>query len=308
VKKFLLSFFFVFLLVSPSSWALEPGTTGADILKSPVGVRPAAMAGAYSAYGDDVYVIGFNPAGLARISKYSVGLDHVQGFADVQTESLSVVLPTRNYGNIGGQIVFRHLPTISNDLASDPTIDANDVLLTIADGQQFGAVAVGVALKTIFSTLGEKQAFSQALDLGVKVQAFQTDFAFVVQNAGPAVQFEPNAADKDPLPLTFRLGAARPIFVSPSATLLASVEALNVSDEGNSFSVGVEYWHRSVLALRAGYRFGDQPNLSGGFSAGAGIRFSVGKLESEIGYAWRPAPISSGFVANSHLFGLLFWY
>ncbi len=287
---------------------MEPGTSGADILKSPVGVRPAALAGAYSAYGDDVYVIGFNPAGLARVSKYSLGIDHVQGFAEVQTESLSVVVPTRNYGNIGAQVVFRHLPTIENVLAADPAISASDILLTIADAQQFGAVAVGASLKTIFSNLGEKQAFTQALDLGVKVQFFQTDFAAVIQNMGPAVQYEPNPAEKDPLPLTFRLGAARPIFVSPSATLLASAEGMFVSDEGSSFSIGVEYWHRSVLAIRAGYRYCDQPNLAGGFSAGAGLRFSVGKLESEIGYAWRPAPISTGFIANSHVFGLLFWY
>jgi len=288
--------------------AVDPGTSGADILKAPVGVRPAALAGAYSAYGDDVYVIGYNPAGLARVSKYSLGLDHIEGFAGVQTESLSAVLPTKNYGNLGGQVVFRHLPTIQNTLATDPPVSAFDVLLTIADAQQFGAVAVGGALKMIFSNLGDKQAFTQAVDLGIKVQFLQTDFAAVVQNAGPAVQYQPNASDKDPLPLTFRLGAARPIIVSPSAALLASAEAFNVRDEGNQFAFGLEYWHRSVLAIRAGYRFGDSPNLADGFSVGAGIRFNVDKLGSEVGYAWRPSNIGSGFTASSHVFGLLFWY
>jgi hypothetical protein len=266
------------------------------------------LAGAYSAYGDDVYVIGYNPAGLARISKYSLGLDHTQGFADVQTEALSVAIPTKTYGNLGGQIIFRHLPTIQNILASDPSITAYDVLVTVADAQQFGPVAVGGALKTIFSNLGEKQAFTNALDLGFKVQFFQTDFAAVVQNIGSAVQYQPNSSDKDPLPLTFRLAASRPILVSPSATLLTSVEAFNVRDEGTQVSVGAEYWHRSVLAIRVGYRFSDPMNLAGGFSAGAGIRYSIGKLESEIGYAWRPSPISSSFIASSHVFGVLFWY
>ncbi len=303
-----LIYLFLALAVSGGALALEPGTSGADILKVPVGVRPAALGGTYSAFGDDVYVMGFNPAGLSRVTKYSVGLDHVQGFGDVQIESLSLAVPTKDYGNFGGQIIFRHLPTIQNALATDPAVDASDLVVTIADAQQFGKVAIGGSFKTIFSSLGDKQAFTQAFDVGMKVQFFDTDFALVAQNIGPAVQFQPNPQGSDPLPLTFRLGMARPIIVSPASTLLASVELMNVRDEGTQASFGVEYWHRSVIAIRAGYRLSDQGNLAGGFSAGAALRNNLGKLEYEIGYAWRPAPVSSSFIANSHIFGLLFWY
>ncbi|HET9870086.1 MAG TPA: UPF0164 family protein, partial [bacterium] len=79
--------------------AQDPGTTGADILTTPVGVRPAAMGGTYAAFGDDVYVIGYNPAGLAGVTKYSLGMDHRDGLAGVQTEALSLAIPTRDYGN-----------------------------------------------------------------------------------------------------------------------------------------------------------------------------------------------------------------
>lgn len=288
--------------------ALDPGTSGADILKVPIGVRPIALGGAYSAFGDDVYVIGYNPAGLARVSKYSVGIDHIEGLAGVEIESLSVAVPTRNAGNFGGQIIFRHMPNIDNALATDPVVTANDIVLTVADAQQFGKVSVGGAFKTIVSTLGDKQAFTQALDVGFKIQLLETDFAAVVQNIGPAVRFQPDPQGQDPLPLTFRLGVAKPLIVSPSSTLLVSAEALNVRDEGNQASVGLEYWHRSVLAIRAGYRFTDQADLSGGFSAGAALRYSLGKLEYEIGYAWRPSQVSSDFLASNHVFGLLLWY
>jgi len=291
-----------------SLFAQDSGTTGADLLKTPVGVRPAALGGTYAAFGDDVYVIGYNPAGLARVSKYSLGLDHVEGFAGVQTEALSVAVPTQNYGNIGGQFVFRHMPTIQNTLATDPPVNVSDYLLIVADAQQFGAVAVGGSLKTLYSVLGEKQAFVEALDLGFKFQVLETDVALVAQNIGPAVQYQPNDGSQDPLPLTFRLALSRPVIVSPSSTLLASVEGFYVQGEGNQGSVGVEYWHRSILALRVGYRFSDPNNLSGGFSAGAGLRYNLGKLEYELGYAWRPSQISSDFLASTHLFGLLFWY
>lgn len=306
MKKLILSL--VCLFFTSHSWSLEPGTSGADILKVPVGVRPVALGGTYSAFGDDVYVMGFNPAGLARVSKYSLGLDHLQGFADVQVESLSVAIPTKNYGNLGGQVIFRHFPPIQNSLATDPSITSTDLVVTIADAQQFGKVAVGGAFKTVVSSLGSKQAFTQAFDLGVKVQLLDTDIAVVVQNVGPDVQFQPDSQGADPLPLTFRLGMARPLIVSPSSTLLVGVEALSVRDEGTQASVGLEYWHRSLLAIRVGYRLSDQGNLNGGFSAGAALRTNLGKLEYELGYAWRPSPVSSTFIANSHVFGLLFWY
>lgn len=306
------SIYFILVVVTFSFpgglWAQDTGTTGADILKVPIGVRPAALGGTYSALGDDVYVIGYNPAGLARISTYSLGIDHIQGFADVQVESLSVAIPTKNYGNLGAQIIFRHMPDIQNTLATDPTVSASDFVVTFADGQQFGKIAVGGAFKTIVSTLGEKQAFTNAIDLGFKIQLWDTDFAAVAQNVGPNVQFQPNSQASDPLPLTFRLGVARPLIVSPSSTLLAAAEVFNVLDEGSEASVGLEYWHRSVLAIRAGYRFSDSENLEGGFSAGAALRYNIGKLQYEIGYAWRPAQVSSNFIASSHLFGLLFWY
>jgi hypothetical protein len=308
MRNFFFIFSALFTLLIHRAWAQDSGTTGADILKIPIGVRPAALGGTYSAIGDDVYVIGFNPAGLARVSKYSLGIDHIQGFADVQIESLSVAIPTKNYGNFGAQVIFQHMPDINNSLATDPIVTANDLVVTFADAQQFGKVAVGGAFKTILSTLGDKQAFTQAVDLGFKIQFLETDFAAVVQNVGPAVQFQPNPQGSDPLPLTFRLAVARPLIVSPSSTLLASAEAFNIRDEGNQASFGAEYWHRSILAIRVGYRLSDQDNLGGGFSAGAAIRYNLGKLEYEIGYAWRPAQVSSSFIASSNIFGLLLWY
>jgi hypothetical protein len=296
------------LFLTCNVWAQSEGTTGADILKVPIGVRPTALAGAYSALGDDVYVIGYNPAGLARISQYSFGLDHVISYAGVEIDSLSVAVPTKDYGIFGGQIVLRLLPTIDNTLATDAPISASDVLFTIADAQQFGKVSVGGSLKAIYSNLGEKQAFTEAVDLGVKIELFDTDFAFAVQNIGPSVQYQPNPEGQDPLPLTFRLGAARPLIVSPSSTLLASGEVFNVSDEGLQEAFGLEYWHRSIIAIRLGYRFSDAQNLQGGLTAGIALRYNLGKLEYELGFAWQPNAVSSDFVANTYSFGLLFWF
>jgi len=295
------------LLLGVPSWALEPGTSGADILKMPIGVRPTALGYAYAAFGDDVQVLGYNPAGLARIPKYSLALDHLQGFADVQVEALSLAFPTKDYGNIGAQVVFRHMPTIENELATDPTIDAYDLMVLISNAHQFGRFSVGASLKLVMLSLGDEQALTQAVDLGIKVQWEGFDLAAVVQNLGPDLQF-PGSPSKDPLPLTFRTGLSRAILASPSSALLASVEGSHVRDEGFAAAFGAEYWHRSLLALRAGYRWTQGGQAHGGLSLGAALRHNLGRLEYEIGYAWRPAPVSASFIADTHSFGLLFWY
>jgi hypothetical protein len=297
----------LFLFLVTPCWALEPGTSGADILKVPIGVRPTAMGFAYSAFGDDVQVLGYNPAGLARIPKYSLALDHQQGFADVQVEALSLAFPTKDYGNIGAQVVFRHMPMIDNELATDPPISAYDLMVLVSNAHQFGRFSVGASLKVVMVALGDEQALTQAVDVGIKVQWEGFDLAAVAQNLGPDLQF-PGSASKDPLPLTFRAGLSRALLASPSSTLLASVEASHVRDEGFAAAFGAEYWHRSLLALRAGYRWTEGAQAHGGLSLGAALRHNLGRLEYEIGYAWRPAPVSPSFLVSTHSLGLLFWY
>jgi hypothetical protein len=299
---------FVLCMVAGFIGAAEPGTSGADILKSPPGVRPAALGGAYSAFGDDVYVIGYNPAGLSRVAKYSLGVDHVQGFAEVQTQSFSLAVPTHRFGMFGLQTVYRHLPDIQNELASDPPVKAYDLVVTVANSRRFGKVSVGGALKTLFLKLAEKQAFSNAVDLGIKLQLAWNDLAVAMRNLGPAVRFEPDPGGKDPLPLSFHLGVSRPVFVKNTATLLMGLECSHVRDEGFQAAVGAEYWHKSLVALRVGYRYAQEETLSGDFSLGAGLRHSLGRLEYEVGYAWKPSRVQAGYTLNSHLFGLLFWY
>ena len=108
-------------------------------------------------------MIGYNPAGLARVSKYSLGLDHMDGIAGVETEALSVAVPTRNYGNFGGQLIYRHMPAIDNSLATDPVVQAYDVVLTLADAQQFGAVAVEGASRRFFQPWATSKLWSRRL-------------------------------------------------------------------------------------------------------------------------------------------------
>jgi len=306
MKRVLLSF--ALLLSAYGAQAAGPGTSGGDLLKTPPGVRPSALAGTYASMGDDIYVIGFNPAGLSRLAKFSIGLDHIQGYADIQTEGLSVALPTRKVGLLGFQLQYRHMPDISNELATDPPVKASDLLFTIATARQWGRWSAGVAFKTLYSTLAEKNALANAFDLGGGYLWRGIQFSLVAQNLGTAMKYQPNAEGEDPLPITIRLGASKTIFAKRQSVFLGAIEADHVRDEGFQQAVGLEYWHRTLLALRAGYRRGDEDSLANGFALGAAIRNGIGRVEYEVGYCWKPSHADDGYTLNNHLFGLLVWY
>jgi hypothetical protein len=285
---------------------LGAGITGADILEVPIGVRPTALGGAYSALGDDVYIIDYNPAGLVRIDSPSIGLDNLQSFAGIDTQSISLAIPTETYGTFGAQIIYRGVPTIENLLATDPAVQAYDSVVIIGDGYRLGGIDVGVNIKNIFSELANEHAFTTAFDFGIALRVLGFRLATSVQNVGPGVRFEPGPNITDPLPLTYRLGIGRPLITNLSSSLLVAVELVQIFDQGFQESVGIEYWRQRFIALRMGYR-NDPNNLDNGFSLGAAIRHNFGIFECEFGYAWHPASVIQGFTVNSNTFGILIW-
>lgn len=285
------------------------GAVGADILRAVVGARPTALGGLYGALGDDAFALAYNPAGIIRTSKFNLALDHQEGLAGVGVESLHFLLPTRKQGVFGFQGVFRHLPTIRNELAADDPVQAYDVVLTVANARRWNKLAVGGALKTIFSRLAEKQALTSAVDFGFLFREKLWSFAASVQHLGPKVRFEPSAGDPgDDLPLTFRFGFSRPIWFSTSGSLLGAVEGYHRRGEGWQGGLALEYWHRQFVALRGAWLTGEGEPLNHGISLGAGMHHQLGRLEYEVGYAWKPARIQSGFSLNQHYFGVMFWY
>jgi len=53
-----------------------PAAISFPTLAVPVGVRAIGMGEAYTASGNDVYALHWNPAGLAKVSGFQLGLAH----------------------------------------------------------------------------------------------------------------------------------------------------------------------------------------------------------------------------------------
>ena len=69
------------------------GTTAAPFLKIPVGARSVALSGAYTGLVDDATALYWNPAGIARIDRITVALNHAELFAGITHDFVGMVFP-----------------------------------------------------------------------------------------------------------------------------------------------------------------------------------------------------------------------
>src|SRR5262245_39964020 len=81
------------VLLATKALFASAGTEGAAFLDIPVGARPAAMGGAYTALADDAYAATWNPAGLGRINSTCFPAQHLDYLDTMHYEYLSLALP-----------------------------------------------------------------------------------------------------------------------------------------------------------------------------------------------------------------------
>ena len=111
------------LLAGPAA-ALSRGEAGADFLKIGNGVRAVAMGGSYTAIGEDIYSVYWNPAGTANLTAPESAFSYVklyqsQQIAGVYLLTGAVEFPGEPFGFGNGGAGFMALTTGSFD-STDP--------------------------------------------------------------------------------------------------------------------------------------------------------------------------------------------
>ncbi|MEW6515778.1 MAG: PorV/PorQ family protein [candidate division FCPU426 bacterium] len=299
----------LFWLASNAAWAEGEGTAGAPFLKIGTSARAEGMGGAFTAVVDDVDSTYWNPAGLMRLKRSSIGLTHLEWFEDIRYEYISYADKYDYIGAVGVGLGFLYLGDIPKTLESPSgdydaansggTFGASDLLLNLAWAGNLGLQEnkLGIGVKIINESIDENQSFSFGVDLGDQLLLSKTRWYRNLAEKSAAAYFIPSMLgvsfknigtpvkffnQNDPLPLTASFGLAYQFLEEDLNVALdfdyQTVESLLI------IRAGGEYWiHTGIrgapdqmldVAVRGGYRTGYDASSAPGFSLGAGLRYA----------------------------------
>ncbi len=299
----------LFFLVLAVVWTVGPvaagtvGTTTADILKINQGARPAGMAGAYTALGDDAYSTYYNPAGLDGVKVPQLVLLHSDHLAYISYEYFTFAFPWGSTRALGANLTYRHTGSIDNPSLpgepDNPAVSASDMLVSVTGSQNFqNKFAVGISGKFLNSRLAEYNASAFAVDLGVKMidLPYNLKAGLSVQNLGTAMDFVKNDVDniKDPLPLYIRFGAAWNKLISKKKDLNVGLDFFKPSDQPIRMALGAEFWlFEKLFAVRGGMKRDqitkDPGNVFHNYTLGFSLTRAFEGSDFTLDFAYNPA-------------------
>ncbi|MFA5976326.1 MAG: PorV/PorQ family protein [Elusimicrobiota bacterium] len=274
------------------------GTEGASFFDIPVGARPAALGGAYSALATDAYAPVWNPAGLGFLEGPELAGQHLSYLESIHYEFLSVVYPLRKGRSLGASIQYLgtgDMDAMNPDATSAGTFSSHYASYNLAYGQALtNRLSLGVTGKLINANLADVSANTFAVDFGTLYQIRKNlTAAATVTNIGKKLTF---LSEGDPLPTALHLGAAYDH--SPRLGLIGELEYSRTGLA--SWHMGAEWHPMQMISLRAGYKTDTLSELGAlaGLTTGLGLEV----WGQEFAYAWSPY----GDLGNTHYFSLLF--
>ncbi len=288
-------------------FAGEAGVRGASFLKIGSGSRAIGMGEANTAVVDDAYASNWNPAALIRLSRAEIAFTHQNSFQDVSQQNLNVAWPLSPRTGIGVYTIRQSVEGFSSfDAAgnSEGSVDASDAAYAGAFGTRINrTLSLGGGLKWVRSNLGPSSASTYAFDLGLLMRfplaAYRGtgrvfSFGAAIQNLGPGLEYD---QEKTGLPQTTRLGFGYEAPFHQNRWTLAA--DYNFSPDSQTYwTLGQEFWLGHLLALRAGYRSGQDE--------GSGIRAGIGIGVRSFQFSYSLSPF--GFLGESHRFGVSFQF
>ncbi len=277
IQIFRISLFFLGVIVlGDSARSQTVGTTTADILKINEGARPAAMGGAYTAMGDDIYSLSYNPAGLSYLKASQLVVEHLDSLAGIEYEYLSFGTAFGSSNVLAFNATYRSQPPIDNN-NGNPAVYTYDLLLSLSYATKLGSsFRAGATFKYLQSELANYSASAVAFDLGAVLDHLPLGIraGASVQNVGTGMTFTPggsgdaNGAPSEPLPLFLRFGLGTHQVIDSYKDLNLGVELFLPSDQGLKMGLGGEYWvFPQLFVIRAGYKIENLGSPYGGINS-----------------------------------------
>ena len=297
--------------LTPTAAIAQGGQSAAIILELPASPRAMALGGAGTSLDGDASIF-YNPAQLAGVQHAAASLSAQRyifsstlgalsaaarigpGTAAIGIQALEYgsedeVVPDENFGGERGRL-------------TGATVDAGDLVATLAYAMEKGRVRAGVAAKLVRQRIADESGTAPGFDIGVAVAVWRgATVAGSLQNLGGSLETGMTAS---PLPRLARFGASIPYALTPNLTFLAAADVVvpRAADVVPAGGIEARWQGTPGLALigRVGGVLVKGDDDGSALSAGAGI---AGR-HLAVDYAFRSFDIVGGAM---HRIGVRWW-
>lgn len=277
----------LFCLIFIIQLVFSAGTTALQFLKINTSAKVMGIGETFTAIGDDVNSIHYNPAGLSFMKEKQLTLSHLEYIQGIRYSNIAYAQRTR-YGTFGGSLGYLHAGDIRETIRIGPEdyeiigkFHISNLLLALSYSRFIDSdIFLGLNLKYANETLKDYRAYSFMFDVGLIHYIDKIFLGIAFQNIGTQVKF---IKKQDPPPMLLRAG----IGYKNKSFLLGS-DFVQAIDSEPELRMGLETKAFNFLFIRLGYRLrGFKQHKLGylsGITAGAGINI----LNYQIDFAFIP--------------------
>lgn len=295
------------------------GSVGVKFLNVGIGTRSMGMGQAFSAVGDNVDAIYWNPAGIAQSMGTSIFVDRVNLWDGIGMNSVAIT-QTLGFAGVFG-FFYSGLSsgeweevTVEDPLGTNIYVDYKAFQVGLSYARFLtDHFAFGVNIKMIkedypgrYRNPHDVTAF--AMDIGgyYKTGFRDLSIGLSIQHFGPDVKPGGTYTDYDdgevsnpkeeftsyPLPIIFRGGLAMMVYEMEQLKVLLALDLIHPSDNLERYAIGAEISIFDILIFRTGYRYGTGDNegldnpIVGAYNFGVGISQPAAVGGFEFGYSY----------------------
>ncbi len=275
--------FFLYALPLGAYGGGYEGTRAGQVLKIAGGAAGPAMGGAYTAAGNDISGIHFNPAAAAGIEGFQFEVMRLEWFGDTALNH-AVFGMDIGPGSAGVSYTGISIGTmerrLDDTIQHEGTFKAGDSVGSLFYGTGRGPFKAGAAIKYLHSKIDYESASAFAFDIGATAYSGSIRGGLSIRNLGTSMKF---IQEKEKLPFSVSAG-----FCYDFLENFYGTGDINFPSDGETNAAfGAEYTLSAGsvnIPVRAGIRSGKGKKLIEASSAGAGLSHKNYTFD----FAWVP--------------------
>ena len=277
----------------------KTGTSAAKFLSIGSGAQAVGMGGAYTSIDDDASSMYWNPAGIARIDKMELYIDHSNWLADIRYDYTGFILPLTNSSALGLNFTSLSMPEMNvtryGEEETGETFKAGSYAIGAAWAISLtDRFSIGFNGKYIREFISRSHASTIALDVGTLFNTiYGPTLGMNISNFGPKMQMggadlliKTDDVSNNPdintdlsteqfnLPLVMRFGISNRHSMGKMAVLWA-VDAISPMDNSEYLNMGCEVSFFDQVFVRAGAKSVFMVDREEIFTIGGGVKMSL---------------------------------